>query len=241
MFTDIDDLGIYDNNNADTAQGIDFLDNRKKYSIASGNNHDLLCISSSPNMASITEAIEGYASISSFPTANQTKYTADKAAFDALLAQYTTEYNTYITANSTSATDSSGQTLLNLNQQLSVLAQTIITDINNLKTSDTTLNASIQSNQANIMTSLQRLQNQRQILSDISNNFDINSLDGNIEVTALNMNSVYLKYIVYFFIGLLLIVFIFNITVNPNADVMKSVFLLVSLLSVYIISRWFNT
>ena len=78
MFTDIDDLGIYDNNNADTAQGIDFLDNRKKYSIASGNNLNLLSISSSPNMASITEAIEGYASISSFPTANQTKYNADK-------------------------------------------------------------------------------------------------------------------------------------------------------------------
>ena len=250
----MDDLDIYNTLNADTDQGTSFLDYRKQYATASGNNHNLLAVSSSPDMGSIIEAIDGSDSISKYKSATQQALTANQAAFDTLLTKYTTAYNSYVSSTYMtkvntglipSATDSSNNivvqaNLQSLNSQLLALATTIVSEIKSLRTTDGTLRKNIQDQETSLISYINELNEQQGILNNIKTHYDTSSVDGRIETTALTYNSYYFQYIVYFFISVTMIVFIFNITINPNADIMKSVFLLVALFAVYIISRWVN-
>jgi hypothetical protein len=247
MFSDIDSSNI----NADTLQGITFLDYKKEYAKASGNTHSLLSVSSSPQLGSIIEALDGSDSLSSYQDAIQQSLSTNQAAFDSLLSQYTTAYANYIkdinTTSYYSTTDSSNNSvselkLLDLNRELVNLAQKISTEIGQLQVTDSSLREIIEYQQAKIYDYISELEYQQETISitDEEDYNDMDSVDGQIETTELHVNSVYYHYIVYFFISITLIVFIFNIYSNPEADTMKAVFLLVALLGVYVISRWVN-
>ena len=234
-----DDLDVYNIINADTDQGSSFLNYKKKYN----NVHDLLAISSSPEVGSIVEALDGTDSISQYKSAKEQQLSADQATFNTLLSQYTTLYNTYIASIKTPLpTDSSNNVIIaNLqskNTQLIQLAEKILGGINSIQTTSNTLNTSIQSKQAKLKDDLNKLQIQQSKMS--TRKYDMDSVEGAIETTGLSMNSSFMQYIVYFFIGITLLVFIFNMTINPEADIMKASFFLIALCSVYIISRWVN-
>lgn len=239
----MDNLDIYNTLNADTEQGTSFLDYKRQYAEASGNNHDLLAVSSSPGIDSIIEALDGSDSISSYQNATQQSLNIHRAEFNRLLSEYTTAYNSYISSirSNTSSNISSNKSsdLQNLNTRLLTLARTIANEINLLKTMDGNLRNNIQDQAESIIDFINDLENQQYILNNKPYH-DVNSLDGEIETSTLTVNSNYLQYIIYFLISLILIVFIFNIMINPDADVMKSVFLLVALFTVYFISRWIN-
>jgi hypothetical protein len=254
MDMDMDINGLDASNsflNADTAQGFNFLDYKKKYATDPGNNHDLLEKSSSPEWGSIIEAADGTDSLSQYKSAAQKNLAANEIAFNALLSQYTTAYNSYIGSSYMtnvaagrvpSATDSSGNTvaeknLQDLNTQLLTLARTIATELTGLSTTDSSLRSSIASKQSKLLTSVAQLQAQQERLTGTNQTNEMDTIDGALETTGLHMNSVYFHYIVYFFIGIVLLVFIFNISVNPNADVKNAGFFLVALLAVYLLSR----
>jgi len=249
----MDDLDIYNISlNADTEQGSSFLNYRKQYAKASGNNHDLLAESSSPELGSIIEAIDGTDSVSQYKSVIETALSKDQAAFNTLLTQYTTDYNSYISSAyitnaakgiKPSVTDSSNNiiakaNLQSLNGKLIALAQTIISQINSLQTTDSTFKQKIKTQEASLIDYINKFKEQHQKFASIRTDQD--SLDGAIETSSLSMNSVYFHYIVYFFIGIILIVFIFNLSINPEADVMKASFFIIALSSIYIISRWVN-
>lgn len=239
------------NINADTEQGSSFLNYRNEYAKAKGNNHDLLAMTSSPNLGSIIEAIDGTDSLSSYKSAADTRLTTNQAAFNALLSTYSTAYNSYFsspyitnakkTPPSVSESDSSNNTviiaqLVALNQRLIESAQNIVGEMNTMsQTTNTNLNQRITSNQDRLRTVIDQLKNQYEQLNE--KKYDNDSIEGVIETTELDMNSDYIHYIVYFFIGITLIVSIFYISLNPNADIKKVIILLVALLLVYIISR----
>lgn len=238
--------------NESDEQGIDFLDYRNKNN--SSMDINLIEQSSSPGIGSIIEAVDGQDSLTSYKSELQKKLSANQTLFQTKLSAYTTKYNTYIssayitklknnsipTVSDTSANILIVAELNTLNGELIALARTIIQDINGLNTNDISLRQQIQTKRAKLINYIEELEEQREYLSDYMQHYDTESVDGAIETSVLHMNSVYVHYIVYFFIGLTLIVFIFNITINPEADVMRSVFLLVALFAVYIISRWVN-
>ena len=269
-----DNLGIYDINvhdadnadNADNAdadyfnnsaniQGASFMEYRNKFTTSGSNEHELLTKSSSPEVGSIIEAMDGTNSIDGYQTTAEQTLSADEDAFNALLSQYTTAYNSYISSTymtninngiQPSATDSSNNTikqanLQSLNNQLLNLATKIVGEISALKMNTyDNLRVSIEKKKESLIKSINELKSQHNNFNRVNSQFDVDSVDGGIETSTLHMNSVYLHYIVYFFIGVILIVFIFNISVNPEADTKKASFFIIALFSVYIISRWVN-
>jgi len=238
MFSDLD---TYNTINADTEQGSTFLEYKQKYATASGNKHYLLSESSSPNLGSIVEAVNGTDSISKNKSAAQTNLTANQIAFNDLLSKYSLAYNSYIlTLTSSSDNSESEAKLQELNNQLITKAQTIVSEMNSLNEMDNTLSESNQDTKSILVQRIKELKEHQDKLNGFNKNHDSDSIDGKLETSALSMNSVYYHYIVYFFIGLTLIGFIFYISMNPNADAMKAVFLLIALSAVYIISRWVN-
>jgi hypothetical protein len=239
MFTEFDDLGIF---NADTEQGTTFINYRKKYEIAGGNDHSLLSVSSSPELGSIVEAYASRDSLLYRPSTLEQAMTTDNSAFNTKLSQYITAYNAYVLV----ATDNSGSTvaakanLTTLNTQLIALAQQIVGKMTAEQTVGSANNQQLRDRETNLIALIQELQEQQAKISNINNSYDNDSIEGNIEYTTLNTNSMYYYYIAYFFTGLLMIALIFNMLINPEADTKKGMFLLVALTAVYVISRWKN-
>jgi len=257
-----DNLGIYDNNddnanNSANIQGVSFMNYRNNVTKTGSNEHELLTKSSSPELGSIIEAMYETESIGGYESAAQQILSADEDAFNALLSQYSTAYNSYVShkniiinnannGNQPSTTDSENNAILEadlqvLNEQLLTLATKIVSQINELKTTtDSNLRVSIASKQDTLLKRIDELKAQRGNFEHVGKKYDVDSIDGEIETSTLHMNSVYLHYIVYFFIGIILIVFIFNVSVNPEADTTRATFFLAALFTVYIISRWVN-
>ena len=256
-----DNLGIYDNNNDNAnnsanIQGVSFMDYRTKFTKTGSDEHKLLTKSSSPTVGSIIEAMNGTNSTGGYQSAAEQTLSADEAAFNALLTQYTTAYNSYVSSrnitinNATngtppSTTDSSNNAIIEanlqaLNDQLLALATKIVGEINALKTTNSSLRGSIADKQTILMQRIADLKAQRDNFDNVNKKYDIDSVDGAIETTTLNVDAYYVHYIVYFFIGVILIVFIFNMSINPEADTTRATFFIMALLSVYIISRYVN-
>jgi hypothetical protein len=76
-------------------------------------------------------------------------------------------------------------------------------------------------------------------IEEMRENYDLESINGAMETTELNMNSMYYHVFVYMLIALTLFAYIFNLLVNPNANVLNAIFVLGSLSMVYIISKYF--
>ena len=257
---DQDNLGIYDTNNIDVndsanIQGVSFMDYRTKFTKSGSNEHELLTKSSSPKVGSIVEAMNGSNSVEGYQSAAQQTLSTDEAAFNVLISRYTTAYNNYISSTymtklnngiAPSTTDSSNNDVIEdnlkkLNDELLILATKIVGQINSLKTNtDDVLRESIEIQKESLTRRIAELQTHRNNLNHTNTNFDRDSVDGAIETTTLNLDAFYVHFIVYLFIGAVLIVFIFNISVNPEANTTKATFFIVALFSVYIISRWVN-
>jgi hypothetical protein len=86
---------------------------------------------------------------------------------------------------------------------------------------------------------LNELNNQKRKINEMTGKYDRNSINGAMETTELNMTSMYYHVFVYMAIAITLLAFIFNLMVNPNANVLNAIFVLGALSVVYIISKYF--
>jgi hypothetical protein len=86
---------------------------------------------------------------------------------------------------------------------------------------------------------LNSLNEHKKKLNEMTGKYDLESINGAMETTELNMNSMYYHAFVYMLIALTLFAYIFNLMVNPNASVLNAIFVLGALFMVYIISRYF--
>ena len=75
---------------------------------------------------------------------------------------------------------------------------------------------------------------------DNQKEYDNVSVDGALEYTALQMNSNYYHVFVYLLVAATLIGFIFNLMMNPEANVLKAIYVLGALFVVYFISRYYT-
>ena len=159
--------------------------------------------------------------------------------FNKLLSEYTILNDTYnAELTSTSKTVTPDQ----LNAKYTDLineANSLKTKLNTLGTQNTTMKNNINSNIAELNETLNQL-NQIQIpLDQMSRQtMNANTINGKIETTSLNMTSTYYYYIVYFFVCVTIIAMTFNLLLNPDADVMKSVYVVGGILAIYFISKY---
>ena len=86
---------------------------------------------------------------------------------------------------------------------------------------------------------LNELNEHKKKISEMRENYDLESINGAMETTELNMTSMYYHVFVYMLIAVTLFAYIFNLMVNPNASVLNAMIVLGALTLVYIISRYF--
>lgn len=86
---------------------------------------------------------------------------------------------------------------------------------------------------------LNELNEHKKKISEMRENYDLESINGAMETTELNMTSMYYHVFVYMLIAVTLFAYIFNLMVNPNASVLNAMIVLGALTMVYIISRYF--
>jgi hypothetical protein len=91
----------------------------------------------------------------------------------------------------------------------------------------------------NMRFNLNELDKSKKKIKEISDKYDLESINGAMETTELNMTSMYYHVFVYMAIVITLIAFIFNLMVNPNANVLNAIYVLVALSMVYIVSKYF--
>jgi hypothetical protein len=199
-------------------QGIDFthIKNNNK------NDFSLLGESFFPNLENKYTIIEG------FPTPIDTE-------FNRLLIEYIILNNTY-NAELTSTTKT--VTLAQLNEKYIVLkneANSLKTKMNTLGTHNTSIITNITSNIEELNENLNQIQNPLHQMNTQTNDDNIN---GKLETTSLSMTATYYHYIVYFLVCVTIIAMTFNLLLNPNADVMKSVFVVGGILAIYFISKY---
>ena len=202
-------------------QGIDFthIKNNNK------NDFSLLGESFFPNLENKYTIIEG------FPTPIDTE-------FNRLLNEYiilNNRYNTELTSTTKTVTPAQ------LNEKYIALKN----EANSLKTKMDTLGT--QNTSSNIAELNEKLNQLNSSLAQI-NSVEMNgaqtqpqpndTLNGKLETTSLSMTATYYHYIVYFLVCVTIIAMTFNLLFNPNADVMKSVFVVGGILAIYFISKY---
>ena len=87
-----------------------------------------------------------------------------------------------------------------------------------------------------------KLHNALEELNKEKNNrkkYDFDTVNGSIESSELKMNSMYYHIFVYLVVAATLLAFIFNIMINPEANVMNAIYVLGALFVVYFISRYY--
>ena len=80
----------------------------------------------------------------------------------------------------------------------------------------------------------------RENQEEYERNYDNDSVDGALEYSALRMNSNYYHVFVYLLVAATLFGFIFNLMVNPDANVLNAIYVLGALFVVYFISRYYT-
>ena len=161
------------------------------------------------------------------------------AEFNKLLSEYTILNDTYnAELTSTSKTVTPDQ----LNAKYTDLineANSLKTNLNTLGTQNTTMTNNINSNIAELNETLNQLNQIQSPLDQMSRQtMNANTINGKIETTSLNMTSTFYYYIVYFFVCVTIIAMTFNLLLNPDADVMKSVYVVGGILAIYFISKY---
>ena len=166
-------------------------------------------------------------------------------AFNTLLSEYIILNNTYNSElSSTTKTVSPAQ----LNEKYFALrneANNLKTKMNTLDTQNTSMTSNITANIEELNEKLNEI-NQLQSPLDQMNGAQMqtqtqrndDNINGKLETTALSMTSTYYHYIVYFLVCVTIIAMTFNLLFNPDADVMKSVFVVGGILAIYFISKY---
>ena len=230
------------------SQGLDFMNYRNEYAKVNKNKHDLLGVSSSPEWGSLIEALDGIDSISQQQKVINDELNGYETQFNDLLSTYATDYKTY---NSALLSRVSTPTNLQVMKagldakyaQLVVLGQKINTDISQLQSINGNLNSAMQIKSVSIRDALQWQgaasygQGAASYGQGAAGQMQ-DDMNGQLEVTSLNMNSFYYHYIVYFLISITLLSFILNLMINPAANVMSSIYVCGALVAIFIISRW---
>ena len=253
MFLDgiLTNLGIYGNNDCSKhhiAQGITFAKYGKEYETVKGNNHPYLQFTSSPSLSSITEA---FTSI----TQTQTDLLKNEDIFNQKLNNYSTAYKLYNTfllniQGPLSADDLKKNTqmkadLLIKNADLMNIGKLIIADMNELQGQgqgqgqDSSLRQVFDTNKSDLNDSLDKLLIERNKFNTMTI-YDQDTIDGSLETTALNTNSIFYHYLVLIIVSITLLSFTFNLLVNPEADVLKALYVIGALIAVYIISTYIS-
>ena len=212
-----------------------------------------LQLTSAPYLSSISEAMQGNDStLSSSDSTTKMTISNNEEAFNKTLVEYSTLYNTFseefLKKNTTATAAPDGtaapgpaahapaQRLIALNNKLVDLADKINQEIGTLKVTDANLKKQIDDQQSTLATYISQFREQQNKMTEIQN-MDIN-VDGLAHTSELALVSNKYHYLVWFILGLTLIaIFIYTIT---NDNVSNSVVLVVSLLTIYFISRWIN-
>jgi hypothetical protein len=217
-----------------------------------------LQLTSAPYLSSISEAMQGNDStLSSSDSTTKMTISNNEEAFNKTLVEYSTLYNTFseefLKKNTPAApggtaapgpaapagadaTAAHAQRLIALNNKLVDLADKINQEIGTLKVTDANLKKQIDDQQSTLANYISQFREQQNKMTEIQN-MDIN-VDGLAHTSELALVSNKYHYLVWFILGLTLIaIFIYTIT---NDNVSNSVVLVVSLLTIYFISRWIN-
>lgn len=199
-------------------QGIDFTHIKKN----NKNDFSLLGESFLPNLEKNYTIIEGFAPI--------------EAEFNRLLNEYiilNDKYNTELTSTTKTVTPAQ------LNEKYIALkneADSLKTKMDTLGTQNTSM---ITSNMEELNEKLNQLNNSLAQINSADTQTQTNdNINGKLETTSLSMTATYYHYIVYFLVCVTIIAMTFNLLFNPNADVMKSVFVVGGILAIYFISKY---
>jgi Mg2+ and Co2+ transporter CorA len=231
--------------NQHIAQGMQFNKYGEKYHAE--NEHALLADSSGSEWGSVVEA---YSSPSS------TKGTGTKASVEGMTSsaygaaehrQFNDMVSKYAAARQSYAAAMLGRkrpndrTRLAMERSLNAQRDMIMAMANKMNaaintTSGTNARVAMEKNQATLNKYFQDIQAQ-QLANVSSNKYDEQTISGAIENTSLNMNSMYYHFLVYFVISITLIAFIFNLMVNPEANVMNAIYVVGALFAVYFVTR----
>ena len=245
----VDNLGIYNSEadfdydiNKHFEQGVQF----KQYSekIYSENQYNFLQESTGPEWDSTVDAYNGENSTKKRGMIEGMTMSENQAHFNNGVSQYARDYNTYTsTLLKNSSDDASRKSfekkLLTEKNNILSAANNINKDVKNSNVTRGKLLNSYHDNQKGMIHNLRELNKQKQMVKELENKYDVDSINGAIENTTLNMNSMYYHVFVYLIIAVTLLAFIFNLMVNPAANVLNVIYVLGALFTVYIISKYY--
>jgi len=202
-----------------------------------------LQLTSAPYLSSISEAMQGNDStLSSSDSTTKMTISNNEEAFNKTLVEYSTLYNTFSEeflkkksdGGADAAAHAPAQRLIALNNKLVDLADKINQEIGTLKVTDANLKKQIDDQQSTLATYISQFREQQNKMSSIQ---DIN-VDGLAHTSEVALVSNKYHYLVWFILGLTLIAILLYTITNDNVS--NSVVLVVSLLTIYFISRWIN-
>jgi len=233
IYNDIDENGMDINKHIE--QGISFRNYSNNYLNSTENDHSLLSNSFFPELF---DDIEGTKPLMEGLTTSMPIDTN----YNKLFNEYRTLYNTYNSELRTpTATKTVTATQLSTKyNELIAAAQTLITDISTLRSAGTTTTLSAQATIQQIQTKLAELSQQHIAANPTNSNAQkiADTLNGQMETVTLKMTSIYYFYIVYFLVAVTILGMTFNLLVNPNADVIKSVYVVGGILAIYVIAKY---
>jgi hypothetical protein len=233
------------NMNGFIEQGIEFEKYGQKY--YSDNEHALLGNTSSPFWGSIVEAFNGEDSAQPFGTEVDLPSVSlvDATQFNNLVSNYATTHKTYSSAilgtHPPIAADRSSieKDLQSQHDRIISEADEINDQMKSNAETEAALRAANRYNQGLLNQKMNNLVQQNSTVGVLNDKYDSNTVIGALETTGLNMNSNYYHFLVYFIVSITLISFTFNMLANPNANVLNAIYVIVGLLAVYLVSRYY--
>ena len=238
----LNNLGIYNDSagnsetiNTHITQGLNFRSYSNNYVNAKENDHSLLGISFFPELYN-GNIIEGYVTEGYINTPIDASFNRLFDEYKLLLTTYKSELQLAATAKTVTATQLSTKY-----SELLAASTTLMTAIGALNTEGTSNQASINTTIQSIQTKLVEIAAKNKTIkpTDLKNEQKLaDTINGKMETATLKMTSIYYFYIVYFLVAVTIICMTFNLMVNPNADVMKSVYVVGGILAIYIIAKY---
>lgn len=245
----VDNLGIYNSQvesdydiNKHIEQGVQFKDFGKNF--YSANEYKFLQESTAPEWQSIVDTCNGENSTKKRGIIEGLTGTVEQANFNTLVSQYARDYNTYTsTLLKNPPTDASRRAaeaaLFTQKTNIVSAATHLNTNLQQIILKSPDLNRALYLTNTGLSNNLSDLVDKKYQLDEQIDKYDDDSVNGALESTELNMTSMHYHVFVYLIIVVTLIAFIFNLMVNPNANVLNAIFVVGALLMVYIISKYF--
>ena len=244
-----ENLGIYNSQaeseydiNKHIEQGAQFK--KLGQMISSANEHHFLQESSGDEWGSVVDAYNGDNSTKKRGMIEGMTMSEDQVEFNNLISQYATLHRAYITTildkDHTPAEKQAAETaLLTKKNNILSAANQLNNKVQESDDSRAEIENALYYTQSDIRDVLSELALQKVTSEDVVDNYDNSTVIGALESSALNMNSHYYHVFVYLLIAATLLAFVFNLMVNPNANVLNAMYVLGALFAVYMISRHF--